>query len=977
MLSLGLRVNNIITDGEIIQAVNEITQVIGSRYKPTVTAMLKKKVVTRKRNAANRLAKRIMKLAKGDTSESDKIKDMMNAIYKIAKENLPKRVPVPKDPMDMIVQTFTYYREYQKMWMGAESNIIKNFKNNVEELELLQQFFNRPIDDIITNAQLEKVIRKGIKDNQLNIENIVRKHYTEQSYLMSSLADEMINKAGLKNEDAIRLASMIEDRFIELSKDKKEQILNRLFSNVKTKERKSLITRILELSNLGAFSDEKYKQVICDHIGIPTLTPETAMVVSKLCDKIQLAEYKVLKGDDKYEIRWTTTYKYQLLQKTNDELQEIGRYNTLDEAKDHVKDIKWAEYPVTVGREYKDQLVMELNFLLMSMYKPTFLRKISTVQTLGMLLNARTLARNIVGNEMAWWAERTAHLLAIPIDWTRSKITGEDRQITFSPSNSFSSYIDGFIFGVNAAKKGWTPKGLEGRYELGHSVTFRGEKGLVSKIFKQLETTMRIALLSTDQAAYTRAMNKFMYEQSRLMCINNKEKATKENIKKYIEIMYDNLNEQANEYGKRMTYQNETKLTKDLALFKRRINLNKDWGLGDVIIKFTKVPANLLTMAIDFSPFGLMRGIYIMNKHKIFDGGEADPRTAELALSRALVGTIGFTGFGFWMAMVGIMTGDEDENEKTRMTKRSMGGGAYRFNVTAMKRYVNSGFDENKATWKIGDTVVSYDWMEPMATSISMGVAIAEEIVKAENSEDKPNFLDLSLSAIEGGLGTIFNLSMMRGFTSLFETPPGERLEGKDIASNIITKTIINTPASFIPTLSGQIRAYKDDYRRQTYSEDPTTMALNKIKDKLPGVSKTLLPQVDYLGKPIEKSKGEDTLFSAFISPAYVNKFTTSDESQEVIYQLYTETKNPEVLPGSMNRTFSINNEVYRLDDQQMLAMMENRGKEIDKLISQNKIRLLNEDVSIEQRVKLIDKIYTKAGDTARTKMRNKLKKGF
>lgn len=965
---IGADLNNVISRQEINRVVKMVTDQLGQEYYPTINAKVNAAVKDRKEQAAARLAASIVDLASERESKPNKLRDMMNQILRIAREELPKRnIPAPKDPMDLIVQTFKYYRDYQRLWMGAEQVIQEDYKEYQTQITMLRDFFNRPIDDLVTERQLEKVIRKGLRTEDIDLRDLVKKHYTEQSYTISSLADKMIEGVGLKPDDADKLAGMIEDEFVKLATNRKEKILNQLLSEVKKSPRKELIDRIIEYSNLGAFNEDTYRRVICEKIGIPVLTPEVSMLVSDLCNKIQTVEYKTLiDKNGKYEIRWTNTYKYQLL----DEGNEVGRYNTIQEAKDHTSSavkVEWADYPMTVGREYRDELIMELNAFLANQVPSTVLRKISTAQTIGMLLNPRTIIRNTLGNELAWWAERLAHNLAVPMDWTRSKITGEERTITFSSNNALQAYIDGFTFGAKAARKGWTPRGLEGRYDIGRGATFE-KKGFIQTVFHFLEKTMRVTLLATDQAAFNRAFQTSLNEQARLMCINNKVPITKKNINMYVETMYDNLTEQAIEYGKRMTYQNDSELSEKLGGFKRFLNGGKDWGFGDIVIKFTKAPANLLLMAIDFSPFGLMKGVYIANQHRMFGGKEPNPREAELALCKALVGTVGFTGFGYWMAMVGIMTGADDDDEKIRMYRKSIGSGAYRFNVSAFRRYVMSGFNIKEAKWKIGeDLIVSYDWMEPLATSVAMGVAAGEQVRDAEDE----NTLDLTLSAIEGGLGALLNLPLMRGITGLFETPPGERMSGQNLLNSVITKAITEVPASFVPTLSGQFAAYTDDTRRQTWGTTPTETAISRIKNKLPVVSKTLPAQRDFLGTPLKRSPGmESGVVNSFISPAYLSRLSVPKPTQKVISEIYEESKDPTALPGTMDKTLSIQGVPYKLSQDEFNGLLQARGELVDQYIQRFSPVLTDDNTSIDQRVELLSNIYSKAGKTARDSLK-------
>ena len=987
---MGTNLNNVVTEQDVRELVKSITTITQTPYNPAFVARVKYLVQENKKDAAERLAKRIVNMAsvkEGKEEKPNNIRDMMNMITKIAREELPKQISKPKDPMDMVIQAMINQREYQKLWMASERHIMEEYPEFKDEIATLQQFFNRPINDIVANSQMDRVLRKGLTESDLTIESIIKKHYTEQTLAIQSLTDKLLEANGdakLKTEDIIKLADRIETRFNELAEEKKRKMLERIFAEYKPKTTKKLIDRILEYSNLGAFSEEQYRSAICDKLGLPTVTPEVAMTISKLCDRIQTIEYRREPSiDEKHEIRYSTTYKLMLMTKdSNGEFQEVGRYNTIDEAKEHAPEgTEWRGYTNTVGSILKDELVMELNFVLASHKKPSWLRMVSTYQTIAMLLNVATFSRNVIGNELTYWANRVSKLLSVPFDIARCKFTGADRTITFSKNNSLTSYFDGLVYGGRAAWKGWTPRNLQGQYEIGFAPTFPRDGNFFQKGMSFLEATMRVSLLGMDQAASTRAYNDMLSELAILKCINNKEKVNKENVNRYTATADKNMNDQCVEFLKKMTYQNDNTLTKAASSVKQFLNAYKEFGLGDIVMKFTKVPMNLTVLAFEYSPFGFIKGMTIAIKNMKEIESEKNTRGMIEAFSQAAVGTIGFTGFGLWMAMLGIMTGQEDKDERKKIKNRAQGGGLYKINLSAFRRYALSLGDSKQVDWRDNDLIMGYSWAEPIATSAAIGVGIADTWKNIKSARKAGTPMTVSEIVIDGlkatisGLGTIMDRSVFDGVKTLFEVPPGGSLTGDQMIMNAGQQLLINGPASFIPATLRQGRNYSDPYSRTTWTDDSTVTMMNKIKDKLPGYSETLPAQQDYFGNPMEKNVGmEGNIFSSFISPAYVNKFKLPSGTEQVVDKVYEESGDPKSLPGAMGRSVTIKGENIKLTDIEVKKLGVLRGQEIDKLIQKSTI-LNNPNKKTETKVDRLHDIYGEAGTKARKLILPEVKK--
>ena len=111
-------------------------------------------------------------------------------------------------------------------------------------------------------------------------------------------------------------------------------------------------------------------------------------------------------------------------------------------------------------------------------------------------------------------------------------------------------------------------------------------------------------------------------------------------------------------------------------------------------------------------------------------------------------------------------------------------------------------------------------------------------------------------------------------------------LSNNDGLATGIEEAILDLPARAIPTLMKQIVDLTDDTQRTSFEYDkPIQSMINSIKAKIPGLSQTLAPSVDTMGREIQRYGGNNNIFNVFLNPANVSTENIS-ESAEEIYRL-------------------------------------------------------------------------------------------
>lgn len=602
--------------------------------------------------------------------------------------------------------------------------------------------------------------------------------------------------------------------------------------------------------------------------------------------------------------------------------------------------------------EKKRLASQDLQAILQGLERPGLLKRVSSIQTIGQLLNPKTQVRNALGNELFYRVERLNKLLATPIDIVRSKITGGDRTVSFITNNQ-GEYWKNWMRGLKAGWKGVNVNGLQTQYDLA-SPAFRGKYNPLT----YMEKALGAALKSFDTAAYMRAYNNTVGELATLRAINEGQGRNKDLIQKYIREADDNVMKIADEYGRYVTFQDNNLISTGLVALKRGLNFKKDFGLGDLVLKYPKTPGAILMRALEYSPAGFLRSASILARPWF----KKEPDTAEVtqALSRAIIGTFGLTGLGYFLMDNGVLTGSASKDKDIRDLQKSAGQGQYQVNLSALKRLVESGFDHAEAKLKEGDLLYTYDWMQPVSMAISMGANISKNM--DEGKEKLSGLVGTAYNSLEGGIGTLTEQSVLQGLKRAAEGYPGQTVTDKifDILSDV--------PASFIPTAFNQAKQLTDNAARETYSPDKFEQSLNKAKARIPGAAEDLPQRYDTLGRPKETYQN-NSAFNVLLNPGFSSRYELSPEAKMVV-DLINETGDETLAPRVPGKSITVDGKSIKLTGDQFSRYQQLQGEETRRAI----IKRYKPDAPVKNRTKTMEDILRDSGTKARDQLKKELK---
>lgn len=614
---------------------------------------------------------------------------------------------------------------------------------------------------------------------------------------------------------------------------------------------------------------------------------------------------KMIKGKTK---EWIDKYKNDFDLKPN-EVQFI--MDTMQEVKD-----------MPEGYDKKVKLA-EIQKMMTDKLPPDKDGRIKSWMRISMLFNPKTQVRNVAGNAIIAPINYIGDVFASRMDKKIAKKTG----VRTTGNMNIKAILEGMKKGAyqatNDHKKGINTKDMDGnRFEISSRKSF-SDKNLIGKSLNRTESLLNYVMDAGDRVFSEASFENSLQNQ---MILNNTTEVTQEMI------------DIAHEEALSRTWNDNNKYTKFVLSVRSGLNNIKlgGYGLGDVLIPFAKTPANLTKAIVDYSPVGLVNSL---TKYKAMNNAiETGQFTAKMqhdfvqTLGKATAGTMLYV-LGMALAKAGITSGESDDDKDTRdFIKNTLGINSYSI--------------------KIGNKSFTYDWAQPIAAPLSI-------MANIENS--KRNKEQALLEGIVNSLDTAGSILLEQSFLSSINDVLSDNA---GVVSGIINE-VLELPSRAIPTFSKQIVDLTDTTQRQTYEYDkPLQTATNKIKTKLPGLSKTLSPSVDTMGREILRYGGKNNIFNVFLNPANVNTENISESASE-IYRVYKVTGDQTIMPRVTPYYINQNGEKTILSTKERTEYAKVSGKIIEdniKLLLKNSNYAKLEDEEKSQIIKnIVDYSYNKA----------------
>ena len=312
-------------------------------------------------------------------------------------------------------------------------------------------------------------------------------------------------------------------------------------------------------------------------------------------------------------------------------------------------------------------------------------------------------------------------------------------------------------------------------------------------------------------------------------------------------------------------------------------SIHKLGGVGEVVMPFTKTPANMVARSLDYSPVGLVEGL----KDFYTKGGNPAEYIDEIA--KGLTGSAGMA-LGAALYKSGVLTGAESDNANKKAFDKQNGFLPFAIHVPGTNVY-----------YRISD-------FQPSMMSVITGAAWAQ----AASGDETPE--QAAKGAVVAFTNTLADNSNLSNIGDLFGNYDG--LGGG------LWDAALGLPQSMVPSLSNAVAKTTDTTVRNPYdATDPIQSQKNQIMAKIPGLSKELPAAYDTWGN--EKQR-DNAAFEQFLDPAAFTNTTTSSRDKE-IQRLYESTGDIGVYPPSIKNGTDVDG--LKLDNQQTSTYQRTAGQ--------------------------------------------------
>ena len=533
----------------------------------------------------------------------------------------------------------------------------------------------------------------------------------------------------------------------------------------------------------------------------------------------------------------------------------------------------------------------------------TLADKVQSIQRISLLLNPKTMLRNIYGNVIMGGLENIKDIPASLIDIAVSKLKGTERTTLMPSVEGLKTQGKGLYNGLKNtlqdAKAGVDTNPSRGQYELPNKTIFKGGLG-------KLEKATSIGLTLGDRPFYQAAYDESLRQSMKIAKVTEPTKA---------------MTEAAVKMAEDRTYQNTTSLVKGFRNIQKGLNKmtgNENMGLGTVAMPFVKTPANILDKAIDYSPIGTIKGITQLMSKKTFDQKLFVDR-----IGRSLTGS-SMIALGYELANKGLVTGQSNKDKDMAALDKQAGKQAYAI--------------------KSGNTYHTIDWMQPAAIPLMIG---ADMFYGGKTKKDTVNVIS---DAIKSGGTTLFQQSLLQGVQKLFG--------GYDPISGV-SNVVTGIPTQFIPgSLSKQLAQLSDSTVRDTYSPNKLKTMTNQVQSKIPGLSKLLPAKIDTMGRDVKQFNGKDNLYNTFLNPGFTSKYNPS-KAETIATDVYNATGNKGVFPRVAKNTITYKdneeNKIIQLTPTEKQQLQRYIGQETEKQFNN-----IDSETDMEKQAKALQKILSK-----------------
>lgn len=571
-------------------------------------------------------------------------------------------------------------------------------------------------------------------------------------------------------------------------------------------------------------------------------------------------------------------------------------------------------------------------------YPVTMTEKLMELRRVSMLLNARTNVRNVVSNAFM-----------MPIRWTADRVTalGEGAYKLIHPEYQSTQSANPV---ASKESRQLASEAFETvREELLGDNKYNDAQGAIrdkqifkgSKFSEMFDNLTNGALMRANQAM-GKDVSPSLMETARNFTYYLLEKGDDVFVKKNFESrMASYLEAQgitdlesipadaytlATQEAYKATFKDDTKLATILSDVRRTLGVS-----GDIVMPFTKTPANIAMRGIDYSPVGVANALVKLKNAK----SNVEVSNALTLLGQGATGTAAIA-VGYALAQSGIIQGALSDDKDEAQWEKSHGKLAYSI--------------------KVGDNYYTFDWAQPASIPIILGTTIYQCM------QDSENALDTIYQGAVAATNAWSDLSPLQTLTDIFG--------GNGTPAENVADTFLEAPLGWIPAQLGAAARIGDTTQRVTYDNtSKLNNIINQAKSKIPGLSQSLPVSYDTWGNPIKRQDSTaEAAFANLLNPGQLGNVRETPIDDE-INDLYASTGDAAVFPKKAAWSYNINGETVKLNSEQYYEYQRIMGQNAYGMASALINSASYNNMSDDQKAGAIEELYNFADALAKTEL--------
>ncbi len=746
---------------------------------------------------------------------------------------------------------------------------------------------------------------------EINLQKLLTQSRGDKNRAAQSVADYLIRELGIPSSDAAIAAERITGAFMDELASRADRKLQQMFAEKKPKTQEQR-DRLLDLIRLGGLTNSNVEDAVVDALGIGGMSRERQRelvgVMAQFGETLDAMEADDLDG-----------------------LKDLIRAQAAVRNTPLSRQAEKALAGETDAQYLREFALAQLDAIAGDFAEMSPGAKISTFQTISHLLNMRTALRNLTSNQVFDLVDSAANNLATIPDMVIGAFTGKR---TVGVNKSWLSEMK-----RAGAKQGAARNALEVRLDVspddrqkskygtaGRRTNSMAASNAFGRILSHLEEVMGYELNTTDEFHKGSVRGE-----------------TLESLARFVErgdITQEQANAWAEEEALYRSFQDDTLVGNIMGELKTLLNVIgfgdsgktnsrgrtiHDFGLGDLVVKYTQVPGALIHRGIEYSPLGYAKMLYdlaiakdsLVRTQKRGEDVTNAQRKLALDIGRATTGSGLITLFAV-LAKAGLLRRDDDDKDKNAKAMHAAQGlSGTQLNLTALKRWIEGG----DLSLTDGDVLADIGFLEPLDSLMTIATLMA--------NDDDLKLTDIGVKSLDGVWKAISNTSAMQTISNIIQTVQYHDEENDlPLYFQIPIEIASDSISGFVPSPVRQLAQATDTtYRDQYRSKNLNDQIRARVANSIPGLRQTLAPKITPLGEDRKYQKPLLNYLNATLNPGNINVYQGSGVVDE-LNRVYGETDDAKIWPErNAPYSFTANDEKWTLTPDERTQYQRTRGQ--------------------------------------------------